>query len=306
MTSKLPPRDVEEGGSPAGLILVPTPIGNLDDITLRAVQVLGTVDHVVAEDTRRTRKLLAHFGLDASRLHRLDAHAREGDLRRVVEWLQEGRSVAVVTDAGMPTVSDPGAAVVRMAVEAHLEVTALPGPSAVTTAVAASGLVDGPFYFAGFLPRSGLARAEAIESLARREEPCVLFEAPQRMEKTLRDLAAVMPQRQVCVGREISKLHEQYLRGSLEELAGQERQWRGEFTLVLGPWEPGEEGPVDDRALEARVDELLAEGKHTRTVAAELAAWSGRPKREVYELVVRRKALARGRQVDQGKPSRKK
>ena len=283
-----------EGGAEGPLLfVVPTPIGNLDDITHRAVVVLSEVDHVVAEDTRRTRKLLAHLGVDGARLSRLDAHARPGDLHRVLGWMLDGHTVAVVTDAGMPAVSDPGAALVRLAVEHGIELTALPGASAVTTAAAASGLVDGPFYFAGFLPRTGSPRADAIAQLAGRVEPCVVFESPQRLTKTLKALSSVMPERQACVGRELSKVYEEYVWGSLSALANDERQWRGEITLVLGPGLADRTADVTDEQLEARIDAQLRAGKHTKTIATELAAWSGRGKRQVYEWVVRRQREAR-------------
>jgi 16S rRNA (cytidine1402-2'-O)-methyltransferase len=271
------------------LVLVPTPIGNLGDVTARALAALRDADTIVAEDTRHTRKLLAHLGVDASRLHRLDANATEADVQRVVGWLLEGRSVAAVTDAGTPGVSDPGAALVRAAVARGVTVTALPGPSAITTAVALSGLVDGPFRFAGFLPRTPRGLASAVADIASCREPVVLFEAPHRMGALARALAEAMPDRQVAVARELSKVHEEVIRGTLREVASVEREWLGEITLVLGAWEVTPAGGPDDAAVDARIDEHLAGGLHTRTVAERVAAWSGRDRRQVYARVVERK-----------------
>lgn len=271
------------------LTLVPTPIGNLGDITLRAIEVLRHAQRIVAEDTRRARKLLAHLGLDGSRLSRLDANASEADLNRVIEWVQQGLHVALVTDAGCPTISDPGSALVRLAVQEQVPVTALPGPSAITTAVALSGLVDGPFWFAGFLPRAGVERAQAVAAIASRPEPCVLFESPHRLTATLRDLAEPMPSRQAVVARELSKMHEEALRGSLQELAQVEREWLGEITIVLGPLDQQAEQAPDDSQLDRKIDELLAASVHTRVIAERVAAWSGRPKRDVYARVLERK-----------------
>jgi 16S rRNA (cytidine1402-2'-O)-methyltransferase len=159
----------------AVLYVVGTPIGNLDDMTVRAADTLRKVDRIVAEDTRRTRTLLTHLGVEKKPLSSLEAHAHEGEIARVVGWLVEGQSVALVTDAGMPSVSDPGAALVRAAVEAGVRVVPIPGPSAVTAAIAASGLADGGFRFFGFLPRGGSARADVLVALLSTPETVVFF-----------------------------------------------------------------------------------------------------------------------------------
>lgn len=272
------------------LYLVPTPLGNLGDMTVRAADLLRTCPHIVAEDTRRTIKLLAHLGAEGSRLTRLDANAMQADLERVARWLEGGSDVALVTDAGMPCVSDPGVAIVRLAIERGVPVEALPGPSAVTTAVALSGLVDGPFYFEGFLPRGKGELAAAVTELAKRSEPVVLFEAPHRMADALRAMADAMPERQAVIARELTKVHEEILRGALQELVLDEREWLGEITMVLGPWKREDNEAPDDDAVDARIDDELAKGTHTRTVAERVAAWSGRPKRDVYARVLERKS----------------
>lgn len=273
------------------LFVVSTPIGNLGDLTTRAVDVLRTCDVVLAEDTRRARQLLSHLGIGGKAVHRLDAHASPTDVAHVVERLVSGEQAALTTDAGTPGVSDPGEALVRAAVEAGVSVVPVPGASAVLAALAASGLAgDGRFRFVGFLPREGPARREAIALVAATPETVVLYEAPGRTGATLRELADATPERQACVARELTKVHEELVRGTCAALAGEEREWLGEVVIVLGPHDPGaREATVDDAALEARIDEGLARGDHARTIAERLAAWSGRPKRDVYERVVSRK-----------------
>ena len=277
--------------APATLFLVPTPIGNLGDITFRAVDTLRSAHRIVAEDTRRTRKLLSHLGIDAHKLYRLDANANTHDLDRVVRWMTDGDTVALATDAGTPSVSDPGQALVKRAVEANIPVVSLPGPSAVTTALAASGLVDGPFSFLGFAPRSQGELANFMANLADHLEPCILFDAPHRVHKTLQAIAETMPSRSVVVARELSKIHEELVRGTALEVAMLDREWVGEITLVLGPWDDEHRESVSDAEVDARIDAELASGSHTRSVAGIVAAWSGRSRREVYARVIERAGL---------------
>jgi 16S rRNA (cytidine1402-2'-O)-methyltransferase len=268
------------------LYLVATPIGNLGDITERAAHTLRRVQHVAAEDTRRTRGLLSHLGAAGKELHALDANASERAIARVVGLLKQGLDVAFVTDAGTPGVSDPGRALVSAAVAAGVPLTSLPGASALTTAVALSGLVGGPFVFLGFLPRQGSGRKELLERVARETLPVVLFEAPHRMQETLRDLAAADKARSVVVCRELTKLHEEVLRGSAQQLAETEREWLGELVIVLGE---GEARPVkgsSDAELRERAEALLAGGASVRAIADHLAEISGRSRREVYGLVL--------------------
>ncbi len=271
------------------LYLVATPIGNLGDITERALATLRAVPHVAAEDTRRTRGLLSHFGITGKELTTLDANASERQVARVVGLLKDGHSVAFATDAGTPGVSDPGRALVNAAVAAGIPVTSLPGASAVTTAVALSGLVGGPFVFLGFLPRQGSGRAEQLQRVAHEVWPVVLFEAPHRIAETLQDLAAVCPERAAVVCRELSKLHEEALRGSLRELAGIEREWLGEIVLVLGeaPARPAPGSSDDEIRLRARA--LVESGASVRAVADHLAEITGRARREVYALALEAK-----------------
>jgi 16S rRNA (cytidine1402-2'-O)-methyltransferase len=277
----------------AKLSVVATPIGNLEDLSARALATLRACDRLAAEDTRRTRALLTHFGIAGKTMIALHAHSSEDDVARVVAHLQDGEHVAVVTDAGTPLVSDPGSELVRAAIAAGVRVEPIPGPSAVTAALCASGLAtDAGFRFLGFLPRDGVARGRAIAVVCETPESVVIFEAPNRTSATLRELAAATPDRAACVARELTKLHEEVVRGTLRQLAelGADREWIGEIAIVLGAHDPDARGGlVDDAALEARIDEELGKGLHAKTIAERLAAWSGRPKRDVYERVVARK-----------------
>jgi 16S rRNA (cytidine1402-2'-O)-methyltransferase len=278
--------------SASGVIyLVATPIGNLGDVTRRAAETLGLVDRVLAEDTRRTRALLTHLGIRKP-VVKLDANATEGALRSVVERARTGERVAFVTDAGTPSVSDPGTRLVRMAAEVGLPTTVVPGPSAVTAAVALSGLVEGPFLFMGFLPRHGEKRRHAIDRVRTAEEAVVLFEAPTRLSGTLADLAARMPERRACVLRELTKLHEEVVRGSLAELVERSITPKGEVTVVVAGAEGGaaEEGPD----IDALVAERLDTGDTSRTVADDVAALTGKPRREVYARVLELRRLREG------------
>jgi 16S rRNA (cytidine1402-2'-O)-methyltransferase len=273
------------------LFVVATPIGNLDDMSARAIATLRACDRVLAEDTRRTRQLLTHFGIAGKQVERFDAHAGEREVARAVEGLAAGERVALVTDAGTPGISDPGTALVEAAAAAGVRVVPIPGASAVLAAVVASGLApDGRFRFVGFLPREGSARRDAIALACATPEAIVLYEAANRTNATLRDLADATPDRRVCVARELTKVHEELVRGTCASLADDERTWIGEIAIVLGPHSPEERGArVDDAALDARIDEALARGEHAKAIAERLAAWSGRPKRAIYERVVDRK-----------------
>ncbi len=273
------------------LFVVATPIGNLGDITARAVETLREVSRVAAEDTRRTRALLSHLGIAGKPVDSLHAHSEARDVERIVAHLLEGESVALVTDAGTPAVSDPGSALVRGAIEAGVRVVPIPGPSAVLAALVGSGLAgDVGFRFMGFLPRAGPPRHAAIARAAETPEPVVLFEAPSRTGETLLDLAAITPERRACVARELTKMHEEMVRGTLQELAAMDREWIGEIALVLAAHDPDARADtVDEAAIDGRIDSELARGVHAKVAAEKIAAWSGRPKREIYARVLQRK-----------------
>jgi 16S rRNA (cytidine1402-2'-O)-methyltransferase len=278
------------------LHLVGTPIGNLGDITRRAVDTLQGVDRIYAEDTRRTRVLLSALGITGKAVSSLHAHSSERTVATALEILQEGRSVAVVTDAGMPSISDPGLVLVRAARAAGIPITAAPGPSAVTTAIALSGLVEGPFLFLGFLPRKGRAHREALARIARSDVPVVFFESPQRASQTLTELSALCPERRLAVCRELTKRFEEVVHGTVSEVAGRTQEWRGELTLVVAPGEgeaelEGEATPreQEELSLDARIDALLGEGHSVKHVVGVLSSvLPALPKRALYTHVQHR------------------
>ena len=267
------------------LVLVGTPIGNLGDLSPRAVEVLAEADTVVCEDTRRTGRLLAAAGVKARRLLAAHEHNEAAAAAEVLRLLQAGETVAVVTDAGMPGVSDPGERLVAAAVGGGFEVRVVPGPTAAISALVASGLPTGRFVFEGFLPRRGGERTERLAVVAAEPRTVVLYEAPHRLARTLADLVATCGgERRVAIGRELTKLHEEVWRGTLDEAVAHvtEVEPRGEHVLVLEGAPPVE--PADDAVLLAALAAGREAGLSTRDAVAEVAAAHGVPKRRVYAL----------------------
>ena len=272
------------------LLLVATPIGNLEDVTGRALRVLREAHLVLAEDTRRTRVLLARYGIGA-RPRSLHAHNEAAREREVLDALAAGRDVALVSDAGTPLVSDPGGRLVAAALEAGHRVEPVPGPSAVLAALAASGLPATPFAFLGFLPRRAGERDALLRGWRGRRETLVLFESPRRLAATLRALAAALGDRPAAVARELTKLHEEIARGSLARLAERFAPGaRGEITIVVG----GASGERADEAgegagatsLDDRIAALARRGARAKEIAEGLAAETGLTKRELYARAV--------------------
>ena len=268
------------------LFIVATPIGNLDDISLRATEALRQADRVLAEDTRRARQLLSHLAIEGKAVERLDAEVESRDLSRFVAALDDGKSLALVSDAGAPAVSDPGAGLVRAAVAAGHVVVPIPGPSAVTAAMMASGFAGG-FRFFGFLPRGGSERRAALAAICDTPETVILFESAKRCAATIEALYKLMPDRQAMVARELTKLHEECVRGSLRGLHA-ERQWRGEITIVLGPYEK-KRVKISEQVLDAHIDELARAGRRAKDIAQALSLDSGWTSREIYQRISDRK-----------------
>jgi 16S rRNA (cytidine1402-2'-O)-methyltransferase len=262
------------------LAVCATPIGNLEDVTLRVLAELAAADVVLCEDTRHTRGLLQRHGIEA----RLLSYHEHNEAQRTAELLPRlaaGKRVALVSDAGMPGVSDPGARLVRAALEAGAEVTVLPGPSAVETALVASGLVAEQYRFLGFLPRGEKRLADLWRELEAWPWPAVAFEAPQRLPATLRSLAAAGPEREIAVCRELTKRFEEIARGTTSELAERFREPpKGEITLVLGP--VARATPDDASALEA-VAELVAAGVPRKQAAEIVSRLTGVARNRLYE-----------------------
>lgn len=272
----------------ATLYLVSTPIGHLGDLTLRAVEVLRGVGRILAEDTRRTRVLLAHYGIETP-VTSAYAHNEARRARLVVRWLDEGEDVALVSDAGTPLVSDPGARIVRAALVGGHRVVPVPGASAVLAALVGSGLAADRFVFLGFLPRRGEARARALHRVGASEDTVVLFEAPNRVPALLADLVAHCGAgRRVAVARELTKVHEEFFRGTLEEARAYYEQAppRGEVTVVVEGAAPGSEADAaEEKAARALACALLGQGKRPSAVARELARTFRMARNRAYALV---------------------
>jgi len=262
------------------LAVCATPIGNLEDVTLRVLAELAAADVVLCEDTRHTRGLLQRHGIEA-RLVSYHEHNEAQRTAELVPRLAAGERVALVSDAGMPGVSDPGGRLVRAALEAGLEVTVLPGPSAVETALVASGLVAEQYRFLGFLPRGEKRLGELWGELAAWPWPAVAFESPQRLPSTLRSLAAAAPAREVAVCRELTKRFEEIARGSASQLAERfSEPPKGEITLVLGP---GAGVATDDAAALEAVAELVAAGVPRKQAAEIVSRLTGFARNSLYK-----------------------
>jgi 16S rRNA (cytidine1402-2'-O)-methyltransferase len=273
---------------PGILYVVATPLGNLGDLSLRAMEVLRAVPVVAAEDTRRTRGLLSHLGT-APRLLSYHAHSEEPRLETLLEILHDGRDVALVSDAGTPVVSDPGTDLVAAARASGITVVPIPGPSAVATALSAAGLKGDRYLFLGFIPRKGSERARLLARAAAEEWSVVFFEAPPRLVDLLEDLArTVGGSRRAVVARELTKLHEEFRAGTLMELAGyySEHPPRGEITIVLeGTGAPAEPPDRTGEAVE-QATLLLAEGLTRREVVRRISETLGLPRNDAYRLVM--------------------
>jgi 16S rRNA (cytidine1402-2'-O)-methyltransferase len=277
--------DVHDNSQTGCLYLVATPIGNLEDITLRALRVLKEADLIACEDTRQTQKLLQHYAIHKEMV----SYHTHNELTRAPELviqLEQGAQVALVSDAGTPVVSDPGHRLVVMCLRHHIPVVPIPGPSAFVAALAASGLPTDEFLFVGFLPPRAGARRKKIDALKSEPRALVFYEAPHRLADTLSDAADILGDRHAVVAREVTKIHEEFLRGSLAELrdAARERAPRGEITLMIAPAADGAAPTVVSVSLKHRVAQLEAEAGLDRKAALKQAARErGLGKREAYK-----------------------
>jgi 16S rRNA (cytidine1402-2'-O)-methyltransferase len=274
--------------STGSLVLVATPIGNLGDLSPRAVEAIAQADVVACEDTRRTRKLLSHAGVKRVRLLAVHDHNESAQARAVLSELDRGSTVAVVSDAGTPALSDPGWRLVAAAAGAGHKVVAVPGASAALAALVTSALPTARWCFEGFLPRRGAERRRRLEEIARERRTIVIFEAPHRLAATLSDLAEVCgSQRAVAVARELTKVHEEVWRGTVGHaaaLALAERP-RGEQVVVLAGAPPP--GPPGAEELESRLNPRLAAGESMKEAAAAVAGELGIPRRVAYDAAIR-------------------
>ena len=269
------------------LYIVSTPIGNLGDLTYRAVELLGAADRVLAEDTRRTAILLRHYGIKTP-LYSAHAHNEQARAQQILSWLEQGEKVALVSDAGTPLLSDPGARIVRKVLEAGHEVVPVPGASALLAALVASGLEPEPFVFYGFLPRSGETRRSVLTEIVTLRYTAIVYEAPSRLLRLLDDLLdACGPGRPAVVARELTKLHETFVRGTLAELSAyyREQTVKGEVVVLIGG--ATAEG-AEDREEQARTlaTQLLQAGESARDVARQVAKETGLTRNRAYEITL--------------------
>lgn len=281
------PQDHASAAAPGTLFLVGTPIGNLEDITLRALRILKEVDQIACEDTLHTQKLLAHYDIHKP----LVSYHEHNEMTRAPELvvaLEQGAKVALVSDAGMPLVSDPGHRLVSMCVRHRIPVVPVPGPSALLAALGASDLPAGEFLFVGFLPARTGERRRALERLRIEDRTIILYEAPHRIAETVQEARQILGDRQACLAREVTKLHEEFRRGRLSEIevSLEERPPRGEITLLIGAADPADAAnqPESSQSLAERVDELMRQVKLDRKEALKLAAKErGLTRRAAYD-----------------------
>ena len=277
------------------LHLVSTPIGNLSDVSARAVEVLGRADLICCEDTRHSGRLLQHLGIESRRLAVCNEHTERDLVEEVVDLLASGHSVALISDAGTPALSDPGGRLAAAVADSGHRVEAIPGASALLAALVVSGLDTSRFAFEGFLPRSGRDREERLAEVAASAVTVVLYEAPHRLERTLDDLREVCGgERRVSVSRELTKMHEETVRGSLGSIdIGAPR---GEYVIVL-EGRPADDTPVDESMVRDLLESELAAGATRRDAATAVARRLGVPRRTAYDLVI---AMAKDSGTDDG------
>jgi 16S rRNA (cytidine1402-2'-O)-methyltransferase len=295
MRAKNPSASPANAANSAGgcLYLVGTPIGNLEDITLRALRILKEVDQIACEDTRHTQKLLAHYEIRKP----LVSYHEHNELTRAPELvvaLEQGAKIALVSDAGTPLVSDPGHRLVTLCLRHHIPVVPIPGPSALLASLSASGLGNEEFLFVGFLPARSGERRRALERLRIEDRTVILYEAPHRIAECVADAREILGDRPACLAREVTKLHEEFRRGKLSQIAAslEERPARGEITLLIGPAETSEARSHTDSAqsLAARVEELMHQAKLDRRDALKLAAKEhGLTRRAAYNEMLRQR-----------------
>ncbi|MFI5359045.1 MAG: 16S rRNA (cytidine(1402)-2'-O)-methyltransferase [Halanaerobiales bacterium] len=271
----------------ASLYVCGTPIGNLDDMSFRAIQVLKEVDLIAAEDTRRTIKLLNHFQIK-NRLESYHEHNENEKAEKLLQLLQEGMAIALVSDAGMPGISDPGYKLIKKAIENNIEVIPVPGPTAAISALVVSGLDTSRFVFEGFLERKGKSREEQLNKLKSEERTIILYESPYRVKETLKDLERVLGDRRIALVRELTKVHEEKYYGHISSVLTriEGKEIKGEIVIVLEGNRSGEEpepAPWEGLEIEEHIRILLAQGLSKKEAVKRVAEIRGIPKREVYK-----------------------
>ncbi|WP_375472395.1 16S rRNA (cytidine(1402)-2'-O)-methyltransferase [uncultured Nostoc sp.] len=272
---------------PGTLYIVGTPIGNLEDITFRAVRILQTVDIIAAEDTRHTGKLLQHFQVKTPQLS-YHEHNRTSRIPELLEHLVNNKAIALVSDAGMPGISDPGYELVKACIQAGIPVVPIPGASAAITALSAAGLPTDRFVFEGFLPAKTQHRQEHLESLQTESRTLIFYESPHRLRDTLQDLALVWgSDRQIVLGRELTKLYEEFWRGTIAQAIAYytQREPQGEYTLVVAGIPPSQP-QLTEEELKAELKQLISQGISRSQASRQLAKFTSLPRRQLYQLAL--------------------
>lgn len=277
------------GKSDMGILyMVPTPIGNLEDMTFRAIDTLKSVDAIAAEDTRQTKKLCHVYEIETP-LVSYHEHNKESSGHKIIEWLKSGKNIALVSDAGLPTISDPGAEIVKDFTEIGGYVVPLPGANAALTALIASGIVPQPFFFYGFLNRQKKEKKKELDGLKKRKETIIFYEAPHRLKETLSVMAEILGDREIAVTRELTKKYEEFIRGTITEVIewANEDQIRGEFCLVVEGSKNEESDEEtqwwEDLTAKEHVEHYISKGATSKEAIKKAAVDRNVPKREVYD-----------------------
>ena len=263
--------------------LVATPIGNLEEMTPRALKILNEVDVIACEDTRMTKKLLSHFGIKAKTIVHQKFNEK-ASVPGVVKLLQSGQNVALVSDAGFPLISDPGYYLVKELVQFGFNVVPVNGSSALLSGLVASGLVTTPFYFQGFLPSQSKVQKGVLTRIRHYPATLVIYEAPHRIEKTLQQCLRYLGNRNACLARELTKLHEEFLRGTLQELLDVAAELKGEMVLIIEGEQAEKEPDIDLNAVRRAIEELIQQGMSTKDAIQAVALERGISKNEVYHI----------------------
>ncbi|MBT3362473.1 MAG: 16S rRNA (cytidine(1402)-2'-O)-methyltransferase [Chloroflexi bacterium] len=263
------------------LYIVATPIGNLEDMSLRAIRILGEVGLIAAEDTRKTRILLKHYQIK-TKLTSYYEHSKQAKTTQLIDRLASGQDIALVSEAGMPGISDPGYELIAAAIENDIEVVPIPGPSAITTALVASGLPPSQFTYLGFLPRKKSDRKKLLESVAHITHTLIAYESPHRIKASLSDIELVLGNRHIAVCRELTKLHEEVFRGNVSDAIEHFENPRGEFTLVIEG--ATDEKQVDTGLIETELRQLKKDGIKAKAATAQISKKYGLTRNEVYNI----------------------
>lgn len=279
---------VQDGNDVGDLYLVPTPIGNLEDMTFRAIKVLKEVDLIAAEDTRQSKKLCNHFEIDTP-IFSYHEHNKETSGQKIIEYLQQNKSVALISDAGMPTISDPGSELVQQVLDSGAKVIPLPGANAALTALIASGITPQPFYFFGFLDRQKKEKRNQLTALSTRKETFILYESPHRLKETLQLMLESLGNRSICLSRELTKKFEEFIRGNIEDIIAwsENNEIRGEFCIIV---EGSKEELIDDKdiwwdalGVKEHVEYYINEGLSSKEAIKKVATDRNVQKRDIYQ-----------------------